>query len=44
MIPIAPSLHLAPEMLFSMPLMELQPDYRWAMSGLDVSVAVMVGL
>ncbi|MBR9974234.1 MAG: hypothetical protein KFF77_01515 [Bacteroidetes bacterium] len=44
MIPIAGDLRLAPELLFSLPLMETQPDFRWSMSGLDLSVALMVGL
>lgn len=44
MVPLTGNLRLAPEIVFSLPLMEMQPDYRWSMSGLDLSVALMVGI
>lgn len=42
LIPVTEMMRLMPEMQFSIPLMETQPDYRWSMSGLDIALAVMV--
>lgn len=44
MLPITDALRLAPELLFSIPLMEMQPDYRWSMSGLDLTVGLIMGM
>jgi hypothetical protein len=44
MLPITDALRLAPELLFSIPLMETQPDFRWSMSGLDLTVGLIMGM
>ena len=43
-IPVTEDVRLAPELMFSVPLMETQPDYRWSMSGFDLVVGVMLRL
>ena len=44
MLPVTDALRLAPELIFSIPLMETQPDYRWSMSGLDLTVGLIMGM
>ncbi len=44
LIPLTSDLQLMPEMLFSIPVMEMQPDFMWSMSGLDLSVGMMLRL
>ncbi|MBE0643818.1 MAG: hypothetical protein IH600_07035 [Bacteroidetes bacterium] len=44
LIPVSSTVHIMPEMVFAVPLMEIQPDYRWSMSGLDLSLGLMFGL
>ncbi|MFA6233547.1 MAG: hypothetical protein WC824_05075 [Bacteroidota bacterium] len=43
-IPMTDGITLAPEMLYSIPLMEMQPDFSWSMSGIEITIGVLMRL
>jgi hypothetical protein len=44
LIPMNDAITFAPEMIYSIPFMEMQPDFHWSMSGIEITAGVMLRL
>jgi hypothetical protein len=44
LLPLSDVLSLCPELVYTLPLSDLQPDFKWSVSGLELCVAVMLRL
>ncbi|MFZ1729695.1 MAG: hypothetical protein WAV84_06155 [Bacteroidota bacterium] len=44
LIPVTNAITISPEMTYSIPLMEMQPDFKWSVSGIELTIVAMMRL